>query len=110
MDKPKSEAKTGNPGGRQKSEKTLRLLAREHTEEAVRTLVEVMQNVEASPDARVAAATALLDRGHGKPLAQPEIGKPGAFSELTNDELDAVITRMEAELAALKQGAKSLNQ
>jgi hypothetical protein len=38
-------------------------LARQHTEQAVRTLVEGLRN----PLHKVAAATALLDRGWGKP-------------------------------------------
>lgn len=41
-------------------------LARAHTEAAIATLVETMKN--GSTDAaRVSAATALLDRGYGKP-------------------------------------------
>jgi hypothetical protein len=38
-------------------------LARQHTEQAVRTLVEALRD----PRHKVAAATALLDRGWGKP-------------------------------------------
>jgi hypothetical protein len=42
-------------------------LAREHTEAAIRTLAEICGNKNAPPAARVAAATALLDRAWGKP-------------------------------------------
>jgi hypothetical protein len=45
----------------------VRALAREHTGEAVETLVSIMTNHKAAPAARVSAANALLDRGYGKP-------------------------------------------
>jgi hypothetical protein len=48
----------------------IRSLARSHTESAVNTLVGIMNQAEAPPAARVAAANAILDRGWGKP-AQP---------------------------------------
>lgn len=57
---------SGNPGGRPREIGYLRELARERTEEAIETLADVMLNGE-SDSARVAAATALLDRGYGKP-------------------------------------------
>jgi membrane-bound lytic murein transglycosylase B len=44
----------------------IRSLARAHTEAALRTLVGVMNQDEAPPAARVAAANSLLDRGWGK--------------------------------------------
>jgi hypothetical protein len=51
----------------------IRSLARGHTEAAINTLVGVMNSVEAHPAARVSAATAILDRGWGKPT-QPISG------------------------------------
>jgi hypothetical protein len=42
-------------------------LAREHTGEAIETLVSIMTNPKSAPAARVSAANALLDRGYGKP-------------------------------------------
>ena len=44
---------------------TLSELARDHTEAAVATLADVMQNG-SSESARIAAANAILDRGYGK--------------------------------------------
>lgn len=44
----------------------LRSLARRHTESAVRTLAGIMAQRGAPPSARVAAASALLDRGWGR--------------------------------------------
>ena len=45
----------------------MRELARRHTEAALKTLSSVMLDKAAPPAARVSAATALLDRGYGKP-------------------------------------------
>jgi len=45
----------------------IRSLARSHTETAVNVLAGIMQQKDAPPSARVAAANALLDRGWGKP-------------------------------------------
>jgi len=58
---------SGNPSGRPKSDMTIRELAKQHTEIALKTLIEVTQNKKASHTARVHAATAILDRGWGKP-------------------------------------------
>jgi hypothetical protein len=57
---------SGNPGGRPKELKDVQSLARTKTLLAVQTLVEIAQNGK-SESARVAAASALLDRGFGKP-------------------------------------------
>ena len=51
---------------------TLAELARSHTTEALETLVDVMKHGK-TPSARVAAASAILDRGYGKPPAVLEI-------------------------------------
>lgn len=62
---------SGNPGGRPREIGYLRELAREKTEEAIETLADVMQH--GSDAARVAAATALLDRGYGRPSQSIEV-------------------------------------
>lgn len=49
---------------------TLREIAREHTDKAVKALLDVLENADAPPAARVAAANSILDRGYGKP-SQP---------------------------------------
>lgn len=59
--------KSGNPRGRPKADLTVRALAREHTEEAVRTLVSIMRDRRAKAQARAWAAEALLSRGWGRP-------------------------------------------
>lgn len=58
---------SGNPGGRPKAQGDLRELARQHTAAALRVLEKVMNDETAPPSARVNAASAMLDRGHGHP-------------------------------------------
>jgi hypothetical protein len=57
---------SGNPSGRTKEVGIVRDLAREHTTAAIETLVAICKDNKVSPSARVAAASALLDRGWGK--------------------------------------------
>lgn len=59
-----------NPGGRPAIIGELRDLAREHTAEALATLVEVMKDGAAPHAARTAAATAILDRAFGRPAQE----------------------------------------
>ena len=62
---------SGNPGGRPRARlddgRTLSDLAKEHTPDAVKALADIMRTSE-SDQARVAAATAILDRGWGRPM------------------------------------------
>ena len=58
---------SGNRGGRPKEVGDLRILARERTQEALNTLVSVMNDKSSPSSARVAAANSILDRGYGKP-------------------------------------------
>jgi hypothetical protein len=60
----------------------LRSLARSHTETCVRTLAMIVRHKKAPMAARVAAASALLDRGWGKP-AQPHTGEDGQDIRIT---------------------------
>lgn len=62
---------SGNPGGMPKGIPDIKALAREHTDAALKALVEALKNEKTA----VAAATALLDRGYGKPTQ--EISGPG---------------------------------
>ena len=57
---------SGNPSGRPKAVAYVRDLAREHTDAAIKALVEALKDEKY----RVAAATALLDRGYGKPTQE----------------------------------------
>ena len=55
----------------------VRSLARQHTVLAIQTLQGIASQPKCNPSARVAAATALLDRGWGKPT-QPIAGDDSA--------------------------------
>ena len=70
----------------------IRSLARSYTQNAVRVLAGIMRTTDAPPAARVAAATALLDRGWGKPdqHSTVEMLKRDA-ADWTRDELVALI-------------------
>jgi hypothetical protein len=76
---PGGNAGKGRPkGAPNKATRELRALASEYTEQALLALAEVMGDGSAPHAARVHAATALLDRGHGKPRQEHEIaGKDG---------------------------------
>ena len=62
-----------------KAPSQIKSLARSHTESALKVLSGIMNQADAPPAARVAAATALLDRGWGKP-SQEHTG-PGEDGE-----------------------------
>jgi hypothetical protein len=64
---------SGNPGGRPGALADVRDLAREHTPAAVAKLAHIMDKGK-SEMACIAAASALLDRGWGKPV-QPVSGE-----------------------------------
>ncbi len=70
---------SGNPSGRPKitlpDGRSLKDLSREHTVDAVNTLVAVMTDEDAPHPARVSAASAILDRGWGKPVQEIEPGQ-----------------------------------
>lgn len=59
---------SGNPGGRPKALANVVRLARDHTEEAIQTLLKAMRTAK-DPKVRCAAACAILDRAWGKPVA-----------------------------------------
>ena len=58
---------SGNPSGRPAVVSELQTLARAQTPAALATIIEVMNDAASPPNARVAAAVALLDRGYGQP-------------------------------------------
>lgn len=71
--RPFKKGESGNPGGRPKVAAEVRELARQHTADAIQTLVSIMTNPKSAPAARVSAATVLLDRGYGKPPQAVEL-------------------------------------
>ena len=62
-----AKGQSGNSGGRPSGLGRIRTIAQQHTDNAIETLVRVMNSETASPSAQVAAASALLDRGYGRP-------------------------------------------
>lgn len=62
----KGQWKRGQNGAAPKDWYDVKALAKEHTEAAVKALVDVLRRPKATDAAKVAAATVLLDRGWGK--------------------------------------------
>ena len=81
-------------GGRQagtpnKATASVREAAQQYTDEALKTLVEVMGDETAPPAARVAAANSLLDRGHGKPRQELDVDHKGDLTHLIVKFIDS---------------------
>ena len=94
---------SGNPGGRPKvlleDGRSLAEVARAHTNDAIAVLVGVMEDGRAPAGSRVAAATAVLDRGWGKPNQAVTIDKPvqpkeRVLSAFENDQRVASLLRI----------------
>ena len=97
---------SGNPGGRPKVIADVQELAREHTPAAINTLVSIMNDKQAHHSARVAASTAILDRGYGKAPASLKIeNKEPSAAEQWIEMLKDIDKRKEA--IAKEQGAKT---
>lgn len=96
---------SGNPSGRPKVVAEVQELAREHTAEAVGTLVEIMQDKSKPAAARVSAANAVLDRGYGKATQPIDTGGKAA-KEMTDAERDARIM----ELLNIKNAGKQADE
>jgi hypothetical protein len=69
----------------------IRSLARSHTETAVNVLVGIMNQGEAPPAARVQAASAILDRGWGRPT-QPIVGDEDG-GPITIEKIERIIVK-----------------
>jgi hypothetical protein len=74
---------------------TVRTAARALTQEAIDTLAAVMRDGRAPPTARISAAVALLDRGHGRPSQAVDLNIGCDLGRLTDDELEALERIME---------------
>src|SRR6266851_896855 len=78
------------PGVPNKASRELKELAQQYTEEAVGALVRVLRDKKAPASAQVAAAIAMLDRGHGKPTQHIDAEHRGTLehrlSQMTLEE------------------------
>ena len=102
--------RSGNPLGRPKVDFSIRDLAREHTEGALRTLVDIAYNPKSPAAARVQAATAILDRGYGKPIQSTQSLNASVSYQ---DFLLSMVTpeeKKELGIAAEEDGAEDLLQ
>jgi hypothetical protein len=61
-------------GAVSQAKRDLAAMAKDHAEEALEVLVSVAKNPRASSAARVSAATAILDRGFGRPRQAVDLG------------------------------------
>jgi hypothetical protein len=96
---------SGNPGGRPKTPQTIevrriilgaREAAREMTLDAIDTLAAIMKDPKAPAAARISAAVALLDRGHGRPFQAVHVKDEVDLGLLSDEELytlDAILSR-----------------
>lgn len=94
---------SGNPLGRSKDSYRVSDLAKTHTEKALNTLVEIIEDKKAPPAARVQAATAILDRGWGKPVQQIEKNEVHTFFELVQMVEEAEKRYQEAITCEVKE-------
>lgn len=78
-----------NPVGRPKSSAWVKNLAAKWTEDAIRTLAELMADPEQDGKTRAMCANALLDRAHGKPAQ--ELNANVNVNESTADDVHSRI-------------------
>lgn len=105
-----SKSKAGRPPGRSNvattaMRRTLGELAREHTAEALATVLQVMR--EGETDAiRLAAAVHLLDRGYGRPQAAVSVtdDRESEIQAYGEQMQAAVLAVLEAKHRALEAG------
>jgi hypothetical protein len=79
-------------GSVNKATRTIREAAQEYTDDALKVLAEVMNDHDQPALARIAAATAILDRGHGRPAQAIEVD-----ANVSNRRMD--LSLIDAELA-----------
>jgi Family of unknown function (DUF5681) len=94
---PFQKGQSGNPGGRPKVIGVVQDLARAHTPEAINTLAEIINDDKAPSAQRISAATALLDRGWGKPVQAVEANVGNKLEVIIKDATASALgTRTEA--------------
>lgn len=79
------------PGGRAGTtaeHRTLRALCREHTAEAVATILEIMGDIAARHGDRLRAAEMILDRSYGVPSDEQAVARSDSLTNLSDAELE----------------------
>ena len=100
---------SGNPGGRPKTVKEVIELARSRTALAIETLAKICMDPKVPPSARVSAATALLDRGYGKPSQNLELtgADKGPIQAVHLDKLSTGQLEALLEISGIALGTSS---
>jgi len=91
-----AKGQSGNPGGRPRILEAVRDIARESTTLAIETLRTIAADNDAPHAARVSAASALLDRGWGRPMqghAVLAVSAPKSVREMSDAEILARIEK-----------------
>lgn len=89
---------TPPPGpGRPKIKTDIRALALAECPDSIRILAEIRDRAKSPAAARVAACNALLDRGIGKPVQSINHRVIRSASDLTDEELQAIIASDQPE-------------
>ena len=90
-----------NPGGVPKGEASprridmdARLLARDHSVEAVKKLISIMNNPKATHTAQLIAANSILDRGYGRPPQSVEVYDADVQADSGDDVLEIIEGRL----------------
>jgi hypothetical protein len=89
--RPFQKGQSGNPSGRAKIPEDVKEAARAHTEEAIRTLAEIMGDSAAQPGARVRAAESLLNRAWGSPESTTTVNVNKNVRDLSTAEILAAL-------------------
>jgi hypothetical protein len=88
--RPAKPGEVRNPLGRPKIPKDVKEMARALVPEAIKILGQIMRDKEATPPARVSAASVILDRAYGKPAQTVNAHVVRTVIDATDAELAAI--------------------
>jgi hypothetical protein len=100
---------SGNPGGRSKGTLELMRLAREHTADAWKVIIDILKDPKANRVTRLHAAEMVLDRGHGKAQQHINLRRDENLMDLSDAELAAIAAGEDAEATSGGGAASSPN-